>query len=117
MVRRALDDHLGGWYELPGGGVDEGETFTSAAIRETHEETGLTVQEIMGTIDGFDYQTPHKPKVRQINFVVSVRSGEVKLDPHEHDKFQWIGTAEIDNLKATEEIKRCLRDLSKHLTQ
>jgi mutator protein MutT len=118
VVRRAPDDHLGGWYELPGGGVDEGETFAAAAIRETLEETGLTVQETIGTIDGFDYQTPHKPKVRQINFVVHVQPGKVKLNPHEHDRFQWVGAADVDSLKATEEIKRCLRDFfnNKHLT-
>ncbi len=34
---------IDGWvYELPAGLVDEGESFREAAIREMHEETGLT---------------------------------------------------------------------------
>lgn len=36
-------------------------------------------------------------KVRQINFKVSVKPGEIKLT--EHDAFKWISVDEISNLK------------------
>jgi 8-oxo-dGTP pyrophosphatase MutT (NUDIX family) len=37
------DTDLGTWWELPGGGMEPGETYVETAIRELYEETGITV--------------------------------------------------------------------------
>jgi len=46
LLFRALEPgqpELGTWWELPGGGLEPGESFAAAAVRELHEETGLVV--------------------------------------------------------------------------
>ncbi len=108
VVRRVAHDFLGGNFELPGGGVDEGETIIDGAIRELKEETGLTVTKVLEAFDGFDYTTDRKPHVRQINFLVEVGSGDVTLDPNEHDVFKWVDADDLEGISMSENMKRCV---------
>lgn len=111
IVRRVQNDFLGGNYELPGGGVEEGENFEGAVIRETLEETGLCVKAIAGMFEGFDYATDQKPKARQLNFIVEVDSGDVVLSS-EHDAFLWIGEEnDLKDLPMSDNMKTCLKNV------
>ena len=112
LVKRAPHDFLGGNYELPGGGVDDGETIVESMAREMKEELGLTPKKIIGNFKGFDYSTNKKPKVRQINFIVEPEDYMIKLDPNEHVEFKWVGRNDYQKLfSTTDEVKNCLADL------
>jgi 8-oxo-dGTP diphosphatase len=111
IVRRVKEDYLGGVYELPGGGVDADESFMEGAAREALEETGLVVTKIIGTFPGFDYSTTTKPKVRQLNYLVTVAPGTVTLEPSEHDHYRWIDEKDVETMTdTTDKMAVCLRD-------
>jgi putative (di)nucleoside polyphosphate hydrolase len=45
----------GHWWQMPQGGVDEGEPIYKAALRELYEETSVRSVERIGEIDGWLY--------------------------------------------------------------
>lgn len=109
MVRRAKDDFLGGYFELPGGGVDEGETIEKAAFREVKEETGLTPVKVLAIFEGFDYSTDKKPRVRQVNFLVEAEPGDVVLSA-EHDDYTWVEDSDLSEIQTTDSMRICVKN-------
>ncbi|UGT40515.1 NUDIX domain-containing protein [Nocardia yamanashiensis] len=105
VVRRVADDWHGGMYELPGGGVESGESFAECVERELFEETGLRITRITDVLGGFDYATRTKSRVRKYSFVVEALDGEIVLDPGEHDEFQWVDADSLDNLPMAEDMR------------
>ncbi|MBB5119483.1 DNA mismatch repair protein MutT [Streptomyces eurocidicus] len=87
LLHRPADDYLGGLWELPSGGVDDGETLVEALHREVAEETGLTVTAVGGYLGHFDYRSGSGRATRQFNFTATVAGETVKLT--EHDAHQW----------------------------
>ncbi len=46
---------IGMWWQMPQGGIDEGEDISSAALRELTEETGVTSAELIGEIPSWHF--------------------------------------------------------------
>lgn len=53
LVKRADEPNRGRW-SVPGGSLEVGETVEEAAVRETREETGVTVRPVR-VVDVLDY--------------------------------------------------------------
>jgi putative (di)nucleoside polyphosphate hydrolase len=49
------DDGVGKWWQMPQGGIDEGEDAAAAALRELTEETGVTSAEVIAEAPGWFY--------------------------------------------------------------
>ncbi|MFI9507503.1 NUDIX domain-containing protein [Nocardia sp. NPDC052566] len=111
VVRRVPDDYHGGMYELPGGGVESGETFAECVARELLEETGLRVRSIVDYLGGFDYATRTKSRVRKYSYIVEVEPGEVELAPGEHDAHAWIDAAALDSLPMARDMRETVSTL------
>ena len=77
LVQRALNTSRPNQWCLPGGGVKQGESLEAACIRETKEETGLTV-EMVSTLAAFDESTYLSAKVNGSTDLVGIPNREVQ---------------------------------------
>ena len=60
FVARRIDNPKNFW-QMPQGGVDEGEDYLTAAFRELKEETSITNVELVSELDGFiTYNLPDR---------------------------------------------------------
>jgi len=89
LTRRAIHPAHGKWT-FPGGYVDWGEPVDEAAIRETQEETGLTVK--LGNLVGV-YSYAAAPVVI-IVYEARVTGGTLAVC-HENDRVEWMAPSDI----------------------
>ena len=113
LVRRARSPAKG-FYSLPGGRVEFGETLHAALNREVDEETALKIEivglagwreVVPGTSGGGHYLI--------MSFAARWLAGEPVLND-ELDDFKWLSPDDLGNLKLTgglQEVIRAARDL------
>ena len=103
LLQRKENDFLGGYFEAPGGQVEEKETLLDALKREITEETNFTVENVINYISSFDYLSSKGFKTRNFNFIVSVtRIDNIVIS--EHQGYVWATKQEISHYKMTKEM-------------
>jgi 8-oxo-dGTP diphosphatase len=107
LVRRAKSPAKG-FYSLPGGRVEFGETLHTALHREVDEETALKIEiaglaawreVVPGTGGGGHY------------LIMSFAARWVAHEPvlnHEHDDFRWLAPDAIGDLKVTDGLQEVI---------
>jgi len=100
LVRRARSPARG-FYSLPGGRVEFGESLHTALHREVDEETALRIQivglagwrEVLPGVSGGGHYLI-------MSFAARWAAGEPVLN-EEHDDFKWLSVHEFGDLKLT----------------
>ena len=109
--------------ELPSGKVDPSDpTLKYALARELKEETGLDVTEVLAELKPMIYVTEKtviddtgresfvSKSAIQLNYVVSVSGGEVKLNADEHSESYWATREDLGELDITIEMRTVIQE-------
>lgn len=95
MIKHSLDDgDCAGFWEMPSGKVEYGETVEDGLNREVLEETGIDISKYPRRIIGISEYNSTKDNIIkytvQINFLIEIPSKQQSIElSKEHTDFVW----------------------------
>jgi 8-oxo-dGTP diphosphatase len=106
LARRAPGQDLAGYWELPGGKLESGETPQQALERELAEEFSMSARagDILASTT---YEYEHG--CFEMHAVSATRSSEFELTVH--DRFTWANSSGLDRLKLAPADVELVREL------
>lgn len=110
LCTKRLSGEFKGYFEFPGGKIEELETSKTALIREIKEELDLDIK-INSLIETVEYDYPHF-HLNMDCYFCEIVTGEIKLSCH--SEFRWIDQdklGELNWLPADVELVEHLMDM------
>lgn len=90
LLGKRKNSHGSGHWSFPGGHLEFGESWVECAVRETMEETGLTIKNIrFGTVSNDIFASEEKHYIT-IFMLADYDSGELAvMEPDKCEKWEW----------------------------
>ncbi len=110
IARRPAGDRLAGYWEFPGGKLEDGETARACLRRELYEEFGIQTR-----IGQFFAQTEHHYDhlaIRLLVFLAEIESGD--LHPCAHDAVQWVTPDQMNQFRFAPADRPVVKRLQEH---
>lgn len=95
ICRRKPEKSLGGYWEFPGGKVEDGESYEESLLRELIEELNLKVeikQHFFDTVHHYD-----KGAIELISFICETEN--IPFESTDHDLLYWVKVDDLLNWK------------------
>lgn len=107
LVRRGHGPGAG-WWSVPGGRVEHGETLAEATVRELREETGLegVCGELLGWVERID--DPYHFVI--LDFVVTVLDPSGPVAGDDAAEVAWVPLTDVADLRLVEGLAEFLHD-------
>lgn len=95
ICRRKPEKSLGGYWEFPGGKVEDGESYEESLLRELIEELNLKVeikQRFFETVYHYD-----DGAIKLISFICETKN--IATESTDHDQLEWVEVSDLLNWK------------------
>ncbi|HEY7398397.1 MAG TPA: NUDIX domain-containing protein [Gaiellaceae bacterium] len=89
-----------GYWDIPGGHLEPGESALMALGREVHEETGWRLKHVVAELGELTWTGDDGIERRELDYLVEV-TGDLsapRLERPKHVEFDWVGLDGLDRL-------------------
>jgi len=113
LLHRKEGRYLGGYWDIPGGTVEDKEAPQDAAVREFQEETGLKVVVERELTRQSNIDTEGRPILFvTVTFLVRLADGnDAVVLSDEHDGYEWVQLSELPSFSVVWHVPRAVEAL------
>lgn len=111
-LRASNKNYMPNLWDIPGGTVEFGEHSVDTLIREINEETKTKVI-VRDLIFIYDFVSGEKRHQFQMVYTCDFVSGEIILNPREHQEYRWVTLEELEKLPKIAFLEELVKYLKK----